>query len=249
MHRLGGREQTARFVSTALLAMIGLACSSEAPDEPKAAVSATHLDFGVVAPHETGHASFVLANIGYGRLTGTMAAEGEAFAVSPHEYDLGPYESVVCTAYFSPSAEEDYTGTILTGAADCPRIDCVGLGQGRPLCDIDPFIMYVYPTVGQPYDATFTIANTGGGVLAGEVTTTSPGFSIVGDATYSLTADQTATITVRILISAMGSFDGVIETGQPLCNDLEISGLAWPGYPQPVDPGDASRLTHTDWHE
>lgn len=249
VQRQGRGVRTVRGLSLVLMVVIGLACSDEAPDEPQAIVNTTYLDFGIVAPHETGYATFVLANIGYGQLAGTMVAEGEAFAVSPQDYDLGPYESVACTVYFTPSAEQNYTGSILTGAAECPRIDCVGLGQGRPLCDVDPLIMYVYPTVGQPYDATFTISNTGGGVLAGEVTTTSPGFSIVGEASYSLTADESATITVRVLIAAMGSFSGVIETGQPLCDDLEVSGFAWPGSAQPRVPGDDFRITPVPWHE
>jgi hypothetical protein len=64
--------------------------------------------------------------------------------------------------------------------------------------------------VGQTSDLTFTVQNTGGGTLTGNVAT-SGAFSIIGDSSFSLTANQSKVITVRFSPTTAGSFAGNVN--------------------------------------
>jgi Peptidase family M23/Abnormal spindle-like microcephaly-assoc'd, ASPM-SPD-2-Hydin len=65
-------------------------------------------------------------------------------------------------------------------------------------------------TVGTSKDLTFTVQNTGGGTLAGSASTSAP-FSIVGDNSFGLTANQTKTITVRFAPTAAATVNGNVS--------------------------------------
>jgi hypothetical protein len=59
-------------------------------------------------------------------------------------------------------------------------------------------------SVGGTADLTVTVRNTGGGTLTGAASTSAP-FSVVAGASYSLTANQSATVTVRFSPTAAGA--------------------------------------------
>jgi hypothetical protein len=61
--------------------------------------------------------------------------------------------------------------------------------------------------VGSSKDKSFTVKNSGGGVLAGSATTKAP-YSIVSGGTYNLSAGQSQTVTVRFAPTAVGTFAG-----------------------------------------
>jgi hypothetical protein len=65
--------------------------------------------------------------------------------------------------------------------------------------------------VGVSADRAFTVQNTGGGTLSGSASVPSP-FSIVSGSPYSLTANQTTTVTVRYTPAAAGASDSATVT-------------------------------------
>lgn len=69
---------------------------------------------------------------------------------------------------------------------------------GDPIIDVSPFGTVDFGCVnpGDNADIVFTVTNIGDGVLEGQAVTAEP-FSIVGEAFYSLGADESAEITVR----------------------------------------------------
>ena len=61
--------------------------------------------------------------------------------------------------------------------------------------------------VGSSKDKTFTVSNTGAGILSGSATTNPP-YSIVSGGTYNLSGGQSQTVTVRFSPTAAGTFAG-----------------------------------------
>jgi hypothetical protein len=80
--------------------------------------------------------------------------------------------------------------------------------------------------VGSDSLTTFTIENTGGGTLSGTVTEACGDFEIVGDASYSLTAGQVDTITVRFAPTSEGPASCAIVTGST-CADVVAIGTGF----------------------
>ena len=94
-----------------------------------------------------------------------------------------------------------------------------------PVCDLDRHsLSFGSVTVGECSDLTFTVQNAGGGTLSGTVSETCDEFSIVGPATYNLTAGQSATLTVRFTPSSAGSKSCTIETGAGECAYVSCRG-------------------------
>jgi hypothetical protein len=74
-------------------------------------------------------------------------------------------------------------------------------------------------------DKTFTITNTGGGTLDGNVSEACAHHSIVsGGGAYSLGAGELAEVTVRFAPESPGQHDCTIETGSTLCSDVSCTG-------------------------
>ncbi|TFG40026.1 MAG: hypothetical protein E4H48_08185, partial [Syntrophobacterales bacterium] len=67
-----------------------------------------------------------------------------------------------------------------------------------PVCSVNPTNLdFGSVRVGYGSDLTFSIANTGGGTLAGTLSDTSAAFILLGVTSYSPTAGQSADFTVR----------------------------------------------------
>jgi len=107
----------------------------------------------------------------------------------------------------------------------CHRDSGCPAGPNSPVCNLDvQSLPFGNVTVGESSDLTFTIKNTGGGTLSGTVAETCDEFSIVGTAGYSLTADESATFTVRFSPASAGSKACTIETGATECPDVSCGG-------------------------
>jgi hypothetical protein len=76
---------------------------------------------------------------------------------------------------------------------------------------------------------TFDISNTGGGTLSGTVSEACAEYSLVGDATYSLTAGQSKTFTVRFAPTSAGVKNCTVETGNGACVDVSCTGTGEEG--------------------
>jgi hypothetical protein len=90
-------------------------------------------------------------------------------------------------------------------------------------------------------DRTFTVQNTGSGVLNGNASTTAP-FAILSGGSYSVSAGQSATISVRFSPTSAGTFSGNVSfTGGGGASKL-VTGVALPpatiaANPTTVTPG------------
>ena len=83
--------------------------------------------------------------------------------------------------------------------------------------------------VGNSADRTFTIRNTGAGILAGVVGSSKDEFSIVGTLSYALEAGESLSFTVRFTPKAVGFKTATVATGLPACPRVLASGMAQTG--------------------
>jgi hypothetical protein len=98
-------------------------------------------------------------------------------------------------------------------------------GPTEPVCSLDvQSLSFGAVNVGEILDLNFKLKNTGGGTLAGTVSEACADFSIVGNASYSLGAGDSATFTVRFFPGSAGNQACTIETGASQCADLTCSG-------------------------
>ena len=189
-------------------------------------LSTTTLDFGAVLVGATGDAGFTITNTGGATLSGTVQESCPEFSlVGGGNYDLAPTEQATFTVRFAPTTSGAKNCTIDTGAL-CADVSASGTGQtpAQPACEVSTSALaFGTVTTGQSATRTFTIENVGQGTLSGTVSESCPEFSIVGGATYSLGAGQSATFTVRFAPTTSGAKNCTIDTGT-LCADVSASG-------------------------
>jgi immune inhibitor A len=97
---------------------------------------------------------------------------------------------------------------------------------GPTSCRISPAsIDFGAVLVGSSRDTVFTIANDGGGVVAGDVTEACGPYAIVaGGGAYSLGAGQSHAVTVRFAPVATGTEACAIAVGSAACGDVPCTG-------------------------
>jgi hypothetical protein len=75
-------------------------------------------------------------------------------------------------------------------------------------------------------DTTFTIRNTNGDALVGDVTESSPHYSLVaGGGPFNLASGESLVVTVRFEPDSTGQIDCTVETGCAICNDVACTGV------------------------
>jgi hypothetical protein len=110
----------------------------------------------------------------------------------------------IYSGQWTPSA----TGTFILAF---PGGDSVTVNVAAPLISVSPSSLnFGNVNVGGSSDKNFTVKNNGGGVLTGTATTNPP-FSIVSGGSYSLSAGQSQTVTVRLAPTSAGTFLGNVS--------------------------------------
>ena len=192
-------------------------------------VSPTTVDFDTVLIDEYKYMPFIIRNIGYGTLTGSISETCNHFSVvwGGGAFNLDPGDSLIVTVRFDPVFEGPDSCSIETGT-ECGPVLCRGTGQG-PICSVEPlFLDFGFVTIGQHEDLEFAMTNTGGGRLTGSVTETCEAFSIVsGEGAYDLDRGDSLFVTVRFeplttvaaicSISTGGNCGEVVCTGTVNC--------------------------------
>ena len=122
-------------------------------------------------------------------------------------------------------------GSLLTGCG----------GDDKPTqptdgCEVTPAQLdFGTVTQGSPADRTFTIRNSGSTVLSGSVSESCDAFSItVGGGSFSLSAGQSRTVTVRFSPTGTGSFSCAVQTGISACGQVACTGSGG-GVTPPVE--------------
>jgi hypothetical protein len=208
---------------------------------PACAVSPASLDFGTVQVGSEHWLYFTISNTGGGTLQGAVSeacADYNVFS-GGGAFSLGAGQSREVGVRFSPTAAGTRPCTIETGSALCVDVACTGVGQIPTACAVSPTTLdFGTVTVGGSRDLSFTIANSGGGTLAGTVSEVCDPYSIVsGGGAYSLVGGQMRTITVRFAPTAAGDVPCSIETGNALCSDVSCMGAGEIPVPGNPDPG------------
>jgi hypothetical protein len=197
---------------------------------PECLVDPDTLDFGTVLVGNNGELNFSISNTGGDTLSGTVSETCNHYSITAGggAYALAAGESLVVTVRFEPTVSGNHTCSIETGSGLCGDVFCTGNGMDPALCIIDPDTLdFVVVTLGDSLDMAFTIANSGGDVLTGDVSETCDNYSIVsGAGAYALAADETLTVTVRYKPGSIGLHECTIETGSALCSDVYCSGTS-----------------------
>ncbi|MBI5836189.1 MAG: choice-of-anchor D domain-containing protein [Candidatus Eisenbacteria bacterium] len=213
----------------AAIPFLGSCKSSTVTNPPVCATSPASLDFGTVSVGTTADRTITVKNTGGGTLSGTVSVACSQYSlVGSGSYGLGAGDSARFTVRFAPTAVGVKLCSVYTG---CDSIHVTGTGaiSATPVCTVSPATL-TFPTVtvGQTSDLTFTITNVGGGTLTGTVTATGcPGFTVVGDASYSLATNQAKTVTVRYAPTGAGPQNCSINPGTG-CSPVNATGTGQP---------------------
>jgi hypothetical protein len=191
-------------------------------------VTPTVLNFGTVTVGESADLTFTITNTGGGLLSGEVIETCTDFDIisGGGAYDLAGGEFVSVTVRFSPSAAGPANCTVETGT-DCADVACSGTGENPPGCQVTPTDLdFGTVTAGESADRVFTIENTGGGLLTGEVAETCDHYQIIsGGGAYSLGAGETRDVTVQFAPLVAGTFGCTVETGTD-CANVSCTGNA-----------------------
>lgn len=194
---------------------------------PLCVADALDLDFGTVTVGETADRTFRLRNAGGGILVGQVSLEAcSGFEVlAPTEYSLGEGEEHEVIVRFSPLVSGE-ARCVLDPGQECEGVEITGVGELPPSCAVQPeSIDFGLVVVGEFADRTFTLTNSGGGVLTGMIQLACPGFEILGDTNYSLSAGASSDFTIRYAPQSPGPVECGMNLGDT-CGSLATIGSA-----------------------
>jgi hypothetical protein len=200
-------------------------------------VQPDNLDFGAMVIGGYADTTFTITNTGGSVLSGEVSESCDHYSIvsGGGSYSLAAGEFVSVTVRFEPTVAGAHTCSIGigTGPAHCIEVACTGAGENPTVCHVDPDSLdFGTVVVGGFTDTTFTITNTGGSVLSGDVSAPCAHYSIVsGGGPYSLAADEFVNVTVRFEPTAADTHTCLVETGQAICSDVFCTGY---GEPAPV---------------
>jgi len=192
-------------------------------DIPVCSVSATSLPFGDVEVGTSSSRQFTITNNGGGTLSGDVTPSSTGFTVSPTSYSLTSEQSRVFTVTFTPLNPIDYT-FVIDCDNNCDDVTCTGTGVEEPIppeCQVSPTSLpFGDVEVGTPFSLQFTITNTGGGTLSGNVSESCSEFT-VSPTSYSLTSDQDQVFTVTFTPPYTDYYSCTIDCGTP-CDEYNV---------------------------
>lgn len=202
---------------------------------PACAVSPTLLDFGVVPVGSTADLSFTVSNPGTAPLlAGLSQTFHPAWTIvnrSPTGwFELQPGESQTYVVRFSPpSPGERYTGYCSVGSLR-PSIDVPIslLGQSTGGCLLEPAVLdFGDVVVGSYAQRSFTITNTGGGLLNGTLTRRWYCFYLDAGSgpDYDFSIAKSRTFTVTYSCRDYGPISGTLYMERGICEDLDCHGV------------------------
>ena len=172
---------------------------------PAISVTPASHDFGTVTQGGSSDRSFTVRNTGGGTLVGNATIPAPYSIVSSPGYTLAPGQLTNVIVRFAPSTAGTFLGAVtFSGGGGVSRL-VTGTGVPASSLTILPSALdFGSVPVGAFRESTLVVANAGGGVVTGSVTTSLP-FSIVTGGTFSLAPGQSQTITVRFAPLSVGA--------------------------------------------
>ncbi|UCH85221.1 MAG: choice-of-anchor D domain-containing protein [Candidatus Latescibacterota bacterium] len=216
---------------------VAMGCSSDNPgtpqEDPPACDPLETIDFGLVTVGSFEERSFEIANTGGGTLNGYVSVstsapcDGFSIMSGGGAYDLSVGQIHTVVVRLEPASTGVKSCRIETGNSLCGDLELAGTADVPATCEIQPTSIDLgVVTVGSVKDTTFTIINTGGGVLSGAVTEACNHFSIQsGRGAYDLSANESLEVTVRFSPVSKGSFSCVVNTGNEVCDNVSLGGV------------------------
>jgi len=196
-------------------ASVPLSGNGVTPVPPAIGVTPSSQAFGDVIVGQSAERSFSVRNNGGGTLTGSASVSGSGYSVtSGGSYSLTAGQTQTVTVRFSPTATGAASGSVtFTGASGAnASVTGNGIPEPEPAISVTPGSRdFGSVVVGQSAERTFTVSNSGGKTLTGNATVSGGGFSVVSGGSYSLSAQQSQTVTVRFSPSATGSASGTVN--------------------------------------
>jgi hypothetical protein len=193
---------------------------------PLCSVDVDRIDFGTVFVGSARDTVVMIANVGEGTLSGTVAETCNHFAIvsGAGGYALGPGGVRTVVVRFEPAVAGAHVCSLSTGAA-CPPVVCSGDGAVAPLCAIAPTQVDLGAVpIGGSSDTVVVITNDGGGILDIDVTASCPGFTLVsGAGHFSLGAGEQRFVIVRFDPLAEGAAACTVATGAA-CPPVVVTG-------------------------
>jgi hypothetical protein len=183
---------------------------------PQATTSVAAIDFGAVVINTAAERSFIVTNTGGGTLTGTVDPQPNSpFSVaSGRTLNLAAGQSqIVLIRVTSPNLGTLSDRVTLNTNGGTPAVLLFATIVGQPRLSVDPGKVE-FGTVQLPNSATqiFTVTNTGGGTLMGNVnvtnTSTTAPFSLASGGSFVLEANQSQNVTISFSSKATGTFTG-----------------------------------------
>ena len=200
-------------------------------------VDETYLDFGTLVVGQSRTRSFTITNRGEDPLVGSVNSSCDHFEIvaGGGGYDLPEGASREVSVRFHPDAEGDHACTIDTGTG-CADVTAAGRATTAGQCTLDVADLdFGNLTVGGVKDLSFTITNTGGSVLRGDVTSDCSHFSVeAGSGVFELYPGGIRTVTVRYRPTSDGAHSCAIDTGSE-CGEVSAFGSAGQGPRGSID--------------
>jgi len=127
----------------------------------------------------------------------------------------------IYSAIWTPTTTGTFTLTF-------PGNDRITVNVANPTISVTPSSLdFGSLYVGNSADRNFVVQNSGGGVLVGAATASSP-FTIVAGESYNLSAGQSQTVTVRFNPSTASNFVSNVSFTGGSGASRTVSGIAWP---------------------
>lgn len=229
-----------------------IACAGDATRPPCCTVSpSTHtVDFGLVPERASLDRSVTVTNCGPTQFCGTPQLSGTTdysllTAVGP--FCLEPGQSTTFTIRFAPMSAGQKTCTLTFGASPCDPVALTGVGDPPPFCEVAPTtLQFGTVVIGETAEQTFTVRNTGGQTLSGNIPLTcgaSGNFRVSsGAGPLNLRGGESKEVAVQFIPQAPpGPKSCILSLGVPgLCAFVECYGEADPPVACEISPSSLS---------
>lgn len=205
--------------------------SIRTPDAaPVCSVTPGEVLFDTLTAGQTRDRTFTVRNAGGGTLSGQASASCRHFELvgGGGSFSLGAGAHAAFLARYHPAEAGSHTCEVSLGSAVCAPVTLRGFALAAPLCSLSREVIdFGSVPVGRQSDESWTVRNTGGGVLAGTVAP-DPGcaeFALVsGAGAFALAAGESLVVTARFSPASGLPQQCRILTGVPECPSVLLTG-------------------------
>lgn len=199
-----------------------------AQNPPVCLIDPPEIEFGGVQIGESADTFISIRNTGGGILEGIVSEECDEFEITEGAgpFNISNLETLRVRIRFAPVNPGTTDCFIGTGSASCGDIPVGGVGELPPVCVVAPdTLRFGTVSLGDSLDLSFSITNTGGGTVGGDVSGSCEHYSIVsGGGSYALAGGDTVHVLVRFKPTASGEQLCTIGTGSAGCIDVACTG-------------------------